>query len=240
MRPTLMALLIAAVALLAGLNLAQYTANSSEEATIERFAELFMERHAAWYRNQWWGIQTLQNPLDAWITQEIIQEVKPDFIVEAGTYQGGSAPLWATILEQVNPEGRVITIDIEDQVSAAERLPIWKRKVDFLVGSSTDPAIVAEVRRRVQGHRVLVILDSLHTRDHVLAELRAYAPMVNVGSYVIVQDTGLWRPVRDHPEGWASDAVEAFLAEDRRFAVDPTRERFILTNCPRGFLRRIR
>jgi cephalosporin hydroxylase len=73
----------------------------------------------------------------------------------------------------------------------------------------------------------------------VLAELRAYAPLVNVGSYAIVQDTGLGRPVRDHPGGWASDAVDAFLAEDPRFEVDPSRERFILTNCPRGFLKRV-
>jgi len=144
------------------------------------------------------------------------------------------------ILEQVNPAGRVITIDVTDITEEARQLPVVQRKVDFLVGSSTDPAIVAEVKKRVAGGRVLVILDSLHTRDHVLGELRAYAPLVDVGSYLIVQDTGLWRPVRDHPEGWASDAVDAFLAENDAFESDGSRERFWLTNCPQSWLKRVR
>ena len=71
----------------------------------------------------------------------------------------------------MNPAGRVITIDITDVTHQAKQLPIVQRKVDFLVGSSVDPAIVAEVEKRVAGGRTLVILDSLHTRDHVLAEL---------------------------------------------------------------------
>lgn len=78
------------------------------------------------------------------------------------------------------------------------RFPIWRERVEFVKGSSTDPSIVAELRRRVEGHRVLVILDSDHSKDHVLAELKAYAPMVSVGSYLIVQDTNVnGHPVRN-------------------------------------------
>lgn len=207
---------------------------------IDRFVRWWGLEQDYYKKNRWLGIQTLQNPLDAWIIQEVIYEVRPDFIIEAGTFKGGSAALWAMLLEQVNPDGRVITIDVTDITEEARQLPVVQRKVDFLVGSSTDPATLAEVKKRVAGGRVLVILDSLHTRDHVLDELRAYAPLVEVGSYLIVQDTGLWRPVRDHPGGWASDAVETFLAENDGFEIDPSRERFWLTNCPQSWLKRVR
>jgi cephalosporin hydroxylase len=169
--------------------------------------------------------------MDAWIIQEIIVEVTPDYIIEAGTFHGGSAALWALILENVNPNGRVITIDIEDKrEKRAISLPISQRRVDFLLGSSTAPEIVAEVERRVQGKKVLVILDSLHTKEHVAAELRAYAPLVSVGSYLIVQDT-LVGPIH---------AIDEFLAKNQSFVADRERERFRITNTVRGYLRRIR
>jgi cephalosporin hydroxylase len=212
-----------------------------DRAVIEGFFEIwrrqFKERSGIW-KNTWLGIPTLQNPLDVWITQEILYEVKPDFVVEAGTFTGGSAALWATILEHIDPDARVITIDIEDRTAKARKLPIVQRKVDFLQGSSTDPAIVAEVTRRVAGKTVLVILDSLHTRDHVMAELEAYAPLVPVGSYIIVQDTGIGEPT--YGMNWAGDAVRDFLARNDDFEVDLSRERFLITNNAHGFLKRAR
>lgn len=214
-------------------------ANPLTEEEIGRFARWWSLSQDNYNKSRWLGIQTLQNPMDAWIIQEIIHQVRPDVIVEAGTLKGGSAALWAVILEQANPAGRVITIDITDDTRKARKLPIVQRKVDFLVGSSIDPAILAEVRQRVAGKRTLVILDSLHTRDHVLAELRAYAALVSLGSYMIVQDTGVWRPRRGHPEGWASDAVEEFLDENDAFVADRSRERFWLTNCPGSWLKRV-
>lgn len=83
---------------------------------IREFHRLFYERDSTWKMNRWLGIATVQNPNDVWITQEIISEVKPDLFVEAGTLHGGSAVIWAMILDQVNPQGRVLTIDIEDRV----------------------------------------------------------------------------------------------------------------------------
>ena len=210
------------------------------EQEIHRFAHWWWQEQSYFFGNRWLGVQATQNPLDAWITQEILYEVRPDFIVETGTLKGGGAALWAVILEQVNPAGRVITIDITGDTRDARKLPIVQRKVDFLVGSSIDPATVAEVKKRVAGGRTLVILDSLHTRDHVLAELRTYAPLVDVGSYLIVQDTGMWRPLRNHPGGWASDAVDEFLQENDAFAPDRSRERFWLTNCAGAWLKRAR
>lgn len=98
-------------------------------------------------------MRSQQNPNDAWIHQEIIVDVKPDFIIETGTLNGGSAALWATILQQVNRNGRIITIDIKDEAREAKKLPSVKQYVDFIIGSSTDSAIVSEVKKRVEGKR---------------------------------------------------------------------------------------
>ncbi len=211
----------------------------TDAETIARFTRVFGKSPTTLWPNKWLGIPTIQNPMDVWVTQEIITEVKPDFVVEAGTFKGGSAAIWAMVLEQVNPRGRVITIDIEDQVGrAAMRLPVVQERVDFLIGSSTDPAIVAEVRKRTRGKRVLVLLDSAHTKEHVLAELDAYSPMVPVGSYLIVQDTG--GVLIQDPNPGPAQALEAFLAKDHRFEPDRNRERMLLTMHPKGYLKRVR
>ena len=208
------------------------------------FQRLF-NREKKVMRNKWFGVTTLQHPFDAWIQQEIIFEIKPDFIVETGTFQGGSAGLWATILEHANPDGRVISIDIEDKRSSAHRsLPIVKRRVDFLLGSAIDPTIVQEVAKRVQGKKVLVILDDAKSPQHILAELKAYAPIVSVGSYVIVQGTHLgYRVPQWNGPAWAPGAfkgVQMFMATTDEFMIDHSREALIATESPSGFLRRIR
>jgi cephalosporin hydroxylase len=215
------------------------SAELTDEETVARFTQLYGTTKTALWPNRWLGVPTLQNPMDVWVTQEIITEVKPDFVIESGTYKGGSAAIWAMLLEQVNPAGRVITIDIEDQVvAAAKRLPIVQRRVDFLIGSSTDPEIVAEVWKRTSGKRVLVLLDSAHTKEHVLAELEAYSPMVPIGSYLIVQDTG--GVLIQDPNPGPAQALEEFLAKDDHFEPDRKRERMLLTMHPKGYLKRVR
>lgn len=204
-------------------------------------AEITARFRKIWFRdatehgimiNNYLGILTWQNPFDVWITQEIMFEVKPDVVVEAGTFKGGSAALWATFLAQINPRGRVITIDIQDKrTEIAKNLPIVKQMVTFLLGSSTAPEVVEQVREALEGKRALFILDSLHTREHVLSELRAYGDMVPVGSYIIVQDT---------LGTGAGVAVQDFLKETDAFEIDRSRERLIITNNTGGFLKRIR
>jgi cephalosporin hydroxylase len=116
-----------------------------------------------------------------------------------------------------------------------------QERVDFLIGSSTDPGIVAEVGRRVKGKSVLVILDSDHRKDHVLKELNSYADFVNLGSYIIVQDTD----TNGHPvlKGYGPgpmEAVEEFLATNDDFVPDRSRERLLLTLHPKGYLKRVK
>jgi cephalosporin hydroxylase len=187
------------------------------------------------------GITTLQNPNDVWIHQELITEVKPDFIIECGTNRGGSACIWAMVLQQVQPQGRVLTIDILDLTAEARQLPIWKERIDFLLGSSTDPGIVAEVTRRVNGRKVMVILDSDHSKGHVLAEMQAYSPLVSMGSYLIVQDTNInGHPVLESYGPGPMEALEEFLAKNDQFVSDSRCERLLFTMHPKGYLQRVR
>jgi len=242
---TRLRLATAAIVILAALNVAQFLESRRApsgpltQAEIQRFVNHWFLAQNFFKANRWFGVRTLQNPLDAWVTQEIITEVRPDVIVEAGTYKGGSALMWAAILEQLNPEGEVITIDVNKPSKKARKNNLWRQRVTFLKGSSTDPAILENVRQQVEGKRVLVILDSLHTRDHVYDELRAYSKMVPVGSYIIVQDTGAWKSGVSVLSG-ASQAIMEFLAENDDFEMDRSRERFLLTNNPTGFLKRVK
>lgn len=215
---------------------------SEEQAVADRYHEWFYNNpDITWANSTWAGVAAMQNPNDAWIHQEIIGEVKPDFIIEAGTAYGGSAILWAMVLQQVNPAGRVITIDITDLTDRARKVPIWAERVDFILGSSTDPKIVADLTERVKGRRVMVILDTDHSKAHVLNELKAYSPLVPVGSYLIVQDTNTnGHPVFAHSGPGPMEALDEFLATSKDFESDRGRERFLFTMHPKGYLKRIK
>jgi len=184
-------------------------------------------------------IPTLQHPFDAWVTQEIVVETRPVRIVEAGALCGGSATMWAMLLEHVVPDGRVVAIDLQDNMDQARTVDAFRRRVDFVQGSTIDPAVVAHVAEMVECHRTMVILDSAHDAPHVAAELDAYAPMVASGCYLIVQDGFVnGHPLEpDHGPG-PYEGVQEFLAADDRFEVDRSRERMLFTFNPSGFLRR--
>lgn len=207
---------------------------------VDRFAQIYWsQKGTTVFANRFLGVPTFQNPCDAWITQEIIVEIVPDLVIETGTMAGGSALLWATILEQVNPDATVITVDGYDQVEEARKHAIFQRRVDYIQGGSTEPRIVEEVSRRASGKRTLVILDSHHSQWHVAAEIEAYAPLVSPGSYLIVQDSFLnGHPVEPDARPGPFEAIADFLASDDRFTADHTRERMLLTFNPNGFLRR--
>ena len=235
-------LLLATLGLLA-LNLYQYrTAGLSPDRVIgDQFTRIWALRQDTWFANTFMGVRTLQNPFDVWVTLEILWDVKPDILLETGTFQGGSALLWAMFLQHVNPEARVVTIDIKSVAWKARRHRLAMEKIDFLIGGSTAPEIVADVKRRVEGKRVLAILDSLHHGNHVYDELIAYADLIAVGSYIIVQDGAVCgHPVDVPPCPGPYEAVERFLAEDDRFVAVREHERHMITANPMGFLKRVR
>jgi cephalosporin hydroxylase len=215
---------------------------TTNQQVIDRFHTLFYHDDRTVTENKWLGVVCSQNPNDAWIHQEIISEVKPDYIIETGTHKGGSAVLWASILQCVNPEGKIISIDIKDWgVDAAKAYPFVQKLVEFVVASSTDEKSAAAIAEKVKGKKVLVILDSDHHKFHVLGELKAFAPLVSVGSYIIVQDTNfsghpVEKPLKEGP--W--EAVDEFLAANPNFEADRSRERFLFSFHPRGYLKRVR
>jgi cephalosporin hydroxylase len=176
-----------------------------------------------------------------WAIQEIIAETKPDFIVETGTYKGGGAVFYASILQYVNPAGKVITIDIKPQFEDAAKLPLFQERVEFIEGSSVSDDVIARVAARVEGGRVMVTLDSDHHMKHVLNELRLYSRFVSPGGYLIVQDTAHnGHPLRTWDGKGPMEALEEFLAENKDFEQDQSREKFLLTFFPRGYLKRVR
>jgi cephalosporin hydroxylase len=194
------------------------------------------------YMNTWYqGIPIAKVPLDLWIMQQIIYETKPDFIIETGTWQGGSALYFASVLHNLARGGRVLSVDIEDMHRPAETHSLWKQYVDFFLGSSTDQEIVKTIRERVKNRRVLVTLDSDHSLLHVLRELKLYGPLVSKGSYLIVEDTHMdgVPTLADYTTGPLA-AVERFLETggNKDFDVDYSREMFMVSFNPGGWLRR--
>jgi cephalosporin hydroxylase len=189
---------------------------------------------AVWKDTYWLGTRTQKCPLDLWVYQEILRETRPDLIVETGTAHGGSALYLASVCELLG-RGEVVTVDI----SPIEGRPEHDR-ITYLTGSSTAAGVVAEVERHVaMQERVLVILDSDHSCNHVLDELRTYGPWVSPGSYLIVEDTNVnGHPVLPEHGPGPMEALEEFLAETEDFEIDRAREKFFFTFNPRGYLRK--
>jgi cephalosporin hydroxylase len=207
------------------------------ERVVDAFTDLYFTNSTrTWQDTQWLGTGALKCPLDLWIYQEILFERRPDLIIETGTMKGGSARFLASILDLLG-NGRVITIDARHNPNR----PVHPR-VEYRLGSSVAPEVVEGVRESVApGERVMAILDSDHTRDHVLAEMRAYAPLITPGDYLIVEDTCInGHPVYPEFGPGPTEAVDEFLSENDGFAVDESREKFFMTFNPRGYLRRRR
>lgn len=207
------------------------------------------------YTFTWLGRPIIQLPDDMIRIQEVLHHVEPDVIVECGVAHGGSLIYYASLCKLAG-RGRVVGIDIEIRPhnrTAIEAHPL-AGLITLIEGSSVAPETVAAASAEIRpGEKVLVILDSNHTREHVHAELEAYAPFVSPGSYLVVFD-GIMRLVADTPRGrpeWADDnpvsAVDEFLRDHSEFVVEqpvwPFNESELHSNVtysPRGYLRRVR
>jgi cephalosporin hydroxylase len=208
----------------------------SEARVVDEFHKLYYnarKQQRTLGNTFFFGVPTQKCPLDLWIYQEIIFETRPELIVETGTADGGSALYMASLCDLLGG-GEIVSIDIEHK----PQRPTHPR-ITYIHGSSTDPKIVSRAEQAANGKRTMVILDSDHSRDHVLDELRAYAGLVSHGCYLIVEDTNVnGHPVRkDHGPG-PMEALQEYLREDRNFEVDESREKFFLTFNPKGYLRR--
>jgi cephalosporin hydroxylase len=238
---TVVALVLAGVELVLAIHFHSQKLRAETKTNItQKFQKSYYDSEV-WKKSTWLGISSEQTPTDNWSMQEIICEIQPDYIIETGTLYGGTTLYYATVLSAVNPNGKVITIDVEPHVEEASKLSLWKQRVEMIVGSSVDPTVTDRVAQEVLGKKVLVTLDSLHTRDHVLKEMEIYSKMVTPGSYLVVQDTNInGHPVLPDAGPGPNEAVQEFLRTHDNFVVDRSREKFVLTFYPGGWLRRIK
>lgn len=203
------------------------------------------------YNFSWLGRPIIQAPQDIVGLQEIIWDVKPDLIIETGVAHGGSIVFSASMLEIIGGRRLVVGIDIDirdHNRREIENHPLYHR-IRLIEGSSVSEEIVQKVHEIASDYsRIMVILDSNHTHDHVTKELESYSSLVSVGSYVIVFDTF----VEDMPRDFFADrpwnvgdnpktAVRQFLNGNDGFETDKNIEnRLMVTSAPSGFLKRVK
>ena len=198
----------------------------------------------------WMGQPIIQLPTDMFAIQELIWKIRPDFIIETGVAHGGSTLFYSTILHAIG-KGKVIAIDIDIRVDNRHKIvghPTAGRII-LIEDDSASSKCYTRVMMRVKDRKNnMVILDSNHTHDHVLKELKLYAPLVSVGSYIIVMDTSVEfvdpKYIGDRPWGKGDSpytAVQEFLKDNDEFVADKEIEdRILLTSAPGGWLRRIK
>jgi cephalosporin hydroxylase len=229
-------------------------ARMAADPTVISLAKNFFNeicKHRYSYNFSWLGRPVIQFPQDIFALQELIWQIKPDMILETGIAHGGSLIFSASMLELIGGNGFVLGVDIdirEHNRKEIEKHPMAKR-IKMIQGSSINEIVVQQVYNAAHGRkRILVVLDSNHTHEHVLKELRLYSRLVTKGSYLVVFDT----IVEDMPEDfflnrpWGNGnnpktAVWEFLKRNKRFTIDKNIQgKLLITVAPDGYLKCIK
>ncbi len=201
------------------------------------------DKHFHAYQWNWLGLPIIQMTEDVMAAQELIWQVKPDVIVETGIAWGGSMVLYASMLELIG-KGEVIGVDLVLPQSNIDKIMAYpfSKRISMIQGSSIDENIVNQVKAKIKpGQTVMLMLDSNHTHDHVLDELKMYSPLVTKGSYIIVSDTVVEDiPPQDHrPRPWGpgdnpKTVVNEFLKTTDRFELDDYYNAKVLMTFDKG------
>jgi cephalosporin hydroxylase len=223
--------------------------------------DMLFEKDFLFSAGSWLGAQFQASPQDAFIFQQLIWKIKPDLIIDLGTNTGGSALFFASIMSFYTDEGTVLTIDVKpfsgnwvskdrllcrDCVNPSDN-KLWKKYVQFIQGSTTDPQVIAKVNKYVLNSKtIFVSQDASHACDIVYQDLLNYAPFVSVNSYIVVQDTKLDRITNSATGPLA--AVRKFLEQQNKtgnysnfvFDVDRSVEIFYYSQHAYGWLKRLR
>lgn len=199
------------------------------------------------YEITWLGIPIIQNPYDIVLMQELVFNVKPTIIVESGIAHGGSLIFYASMLKLLG-KGKVIGIDIdirEHNKKLILKHPLSKT-IDLIEGNSISEDIIKRVKHKIKNNdKVLIILDSNHEYNHVYNELNAYKELISLRSYVVVFDTfmpklqGLSGASKDVKINNPLTAVRKFISENKNFVIDKYYNKFYVSSCPDGFIKRI-
>ena len=202
------------------------------------------------YNFTWMGVPIIKFPSDIIIQQELMWKIKPDLIIETGIAHGGSILFSSSMMDIVGTNGEVVAIDIdirEHNKKIIKKHRMYKN-ITMYEGSSVDKKIVNKVKKHLQNKKcVLVILDSNHSHNHVLEELRIYSKFVTKGSYIILPDTF----IEFFPKGYFSKnrpwdvgnnpytAMRSFLKENRDFEIDKDlSNKGLITETIDGYLRK--
>ena len=206
-----------------------------EQDVIDKFHEIYFDSHA-FSKTYWMGVSVRKCPLDLWLYQEILHKLKPDVIVECGTDLGGSTSYFASICDLIG-HGRIISIDIANLKGRPQHT-----RITYIHGSSTDNETFDKVKGMINpGEGVMVVLDSDHTRDHVINELRLDNSLVTRVSYLIVEDSNVnGHPVFPEFGPGPMEAIEIFLKENDQFIVDREQEKFFVSFNPKGYLLKVK
>ncbi len=205
--------------------------------------------HHHLFKHRWLGERFFHLPGDMVALQEILTTVRPRLVVSTGIAAGGGPIFLASILELLGGDGQVVAIDPRLRPEGREAIArhALARRIEIIEGSSIDPAVVERVRALAESRGpVVMVLDLIHTHEHVTRELELLGDLVTPGSYIVVLDTIMEdlpaEMFADRPYGKGNNpgtAVRAFLAQDDRFEVDyDIEDRVLLTLAPGGFLRR--
>lgn len=209
-----------------------------------------LDRYDYSYLWSWMGVPIIQMPADIMATQEVIWATKPDVIIETGVARGGSVLFMASLLELLG-NGKVIGVDIDIRAHNRDSIEkhVMSKRVVLVEGGSVDAQTLARVRAEIpQGARVMVVLDSDHSRAHVLNECRAYGPLVTPGCYLVVADTVVGHVSKENAPRKRSklwfkgdeplSALMDYMTETDRFEIDEVLNgKLVLSSSPGGYLR---
>ena len=183
----------------------------------------------------WFGVKAFKNPLDFWVYQEMIFLERPDVIIEIGNKFGGSTLALAHLCDLLN-HGEVIGVDINHE-NISEKVSNHER-ITLLTGDACE--VFESVKAKVNDkQKILIIEDSSHTYENTLNILRLYSTLIKKGGYLIVEDSICHHGLDVGPKPGPYEAVEQFIKENKSFIIDRTKESFLLTWNPKGFLFRV-
>ncbi|RVP20771.1 CmcI family methyltransferase [Sinorhizobium meliloti] len=194
-----------------------------------------------WNKTYFLGVRTLKCVFDLWQYQEILTELRPDLVVETGCYLGGATLFFSTILEMVNPNGQVITVETNpDRIDPSVRA---RSNIEIIAGSSTDPTIASllRTRRAACSGLAFFIFDARPRKDHVLSEMINFREVIQPSDYLVVEDSN----VNGHPvlPEWGPGPMEAIREYEKLYPADyvhdeQREQKFGVTFAPYGFMRR--
>lgn len=211
------------------------------------WAKICSENHLS-YEIEWLGVPVIQTAEDLVLLQEVIFKVQPDVILEIGIAHGGGMIFEASLLELFG-HGKVIGVDVdirEHNRKVLEAHPLSKR-IELIQGSSIAPETIDEIKKRIpENSKILVCLDSDHTKPHVLKELELYKEFVSIGSYIVVFDAissdlaKLGAAKEIYINNGPAEAINEFLEKDDSFQIDKEFNKLYSSHNQDGYLKRIK